>query len=320
MKVCVYGCGAIGGLLAARLARSEAGVSVVARGEQLSAINENGLTLIEEDGTEHRTTVPAADDPASLGPQDVVILAMKAHSVSAIAPEISPLLGADTTVVTASNGIPWWYFYGLSDEQDAPELKCVDPGRQLWRMIGPERAIGCVVYPAARVEAPGIVRHMFGHKFSIGEPNGKSSYRVAAIAELLGAAGFETAVHTDIRVHMWTKLVANAAYNPVSVMTGKTLAAMIDDEATRRLLEQIMNEVADVARSLDIEIAMSPQQLLEVTRKLGDHKTSMLHDYEAGRPLELEPIVGTVAELAAVKGVATPNLNMAYQMVSAKSG
>ncbi len=185
MKVCVYGCGAIGGLLAARLVRSGASVSVLARGEHLAAIQTNGLTLLEGD-QRFVAEVAASDTPDALGVQDIVILAMKGHSIAAAAPDIPLLLGAKTIVVTAANGIPWWYFHGLAHDFGAPELKSVDPGRQLWNSIGPERAIGCVVYPAARVEAPGVVRHMFGDRFAIGEPDGRISGQLETFCRALG--------------------------------------------------------------------------------------------------------------------------------------
>jgi 2-dehydropantoate 2-reductase len=318
MKICIYGCGAIGGLLAARLSQSGAIVSVIARNEQLQAINENGLTLIDEGGEESSAFVMASDDPAAIGPQDVVFLTMKAHQVPAVAAKISLLFGDDTIVVNAANGLPWWYFHGLTDELGSPELKTVDPGRRLWSTISPKRAIGCVIYPAARIDAPGVIRHMFGNQFAIGEPDGSVSPRLATVADLLGDAGFSVQVEQDIRTDIWTKLVANAAYNPVSVITGKPLGAMIEDESTFNLLEQIMNEVVAVAQSLNVSVAMTPQQLLTATKQLGAHKTSMLQDYEAGRKLELEPISGAVAELAMLKGIEVPNLNRVYKMVLAK--
>ena len=319
MKICIYGCGAIGGLLAARLSQSGAIVSVIARGEQLQAIRENGLTLFAEDGTESSAFVMAAEDPAELGPQDVVFLTMKAHQVPAVAAKISLLLGDDTFVVTAANGLPWWYFYSLTDELGTPELTTVDPGRRLWSTISPERAVGCVIYPAARIEAPGVIRHMFGKQFSIGEPDCTASPRLSKISGLLGEAGFHAQVQADIRADIWTKLVANAAFNPVSVITGKSLGEMIDDPATYKLLERVMQEVVAVAESLHVKVVMQPEQLLEATRQLHDHKTSMLQDYEAGRPLELEPITGAVAELARLKGIDVPGLNTVCKLVAEKS-
>jgi 2-dehydropantoate 2-reductase len=318
VKVCVYGCGAIGGLLAARLAQSGVAVSVVARGEHLRAIQRQGLTL--RSGDDEKTVyVDAVENPSGLGQQDFVLLTMKSHTVQSVAPKIFPLLKTGTAVVTAANGIPWWYFHGLGDELGTPELRSVDPGQQLWLNVGPENAVGCVVYPAARIDEPGVVRHMFGDQFSIGEPDGSKSTRLVALSGLLKAAGFEPLIQNNIRVDIWTKLVANTAFNPVSVMTGKPLGAMLEDEATARLLEQIMLESVEVASAYGIEVAMSPAQLLDATKALGDHKTSMLHDFEAGRSLELEPIVGAVIELAGFKGISVPNLTMVRDLVRTRA-
>lgn len=312
MKICVYGCGAIGGLLAARLARTGATVSVIARGDHLRAIQSNGLILREGD-QESQELVLATDSPSGLGPQDILFLTLKSHTLPDIAPKLFSLISPSTVVVTAANGIPWWYFHGIADP--APELTSVDPGRSLWNNIGPEKAVGCVVYPAARVEEPGVIRHMFGEQFSIGEPTGKRTSRVMAVKTLLDNAGFDTDVSPGIRDEIWTKLVANAAFNPVSVMTGKTLGAMIDEEATYKLLADIMHEVVAVAKALDSQPLMTPDGLLEATRQLGDHKTSMLHDFEAGRSLELGPIVGAVVELAQQQGVSVDNLRAAFNAV-----
>jgi len=319
MKVCVYGCGAIGSLLAARLVNSDASISALARGPHLEAMRANDLTLLPAEGGELITAaINASDNPAEIGQQDVVFLTMKSHAVPAVADTIAPLLGPDTTVVTAYNGIPWWYFYGLVDDLGCPELLSVDPGKKLWQAIGPQRALGSVVYPAATIESPGVARHVFGDRFALGEPDGRSSARLTDIAELLGTAGFDVSQSADIRSEIWTKLVANAAFNPVSVITGKTLGAMLDDEATYRLLAQIMAEVVGVARVLGVEVAMAPVKLLEATRQLGQHKTSMLQDYEAGRALELGPVVVAILELAEWLGVDVSNLNMVYQLVATK--
>jgi len=319
MRVCIYGCGAIGSLLAARLGHSGAETSVIARGSHLEAMQANGLTLLPIEGGERMTVaLNAGDDPGEIGQQDAVFLTMKSHAVPAIADAIGPLLGPDTVVVTAYNGIPWWYFYGLADDLGCPELLSVDPGKKLWQTIGPQRALGSVVYPAAAIESPGVVRHVFGDRFALGEPDGRSSARLTDIAELLTTAGFDAPVSADVRSEIWTKLVANAAFNPVSVITGKTLGAMLDDEATYRLLAQIMAEVVGVARVLGVEVAMAPLKLLEATRQLGQHKTSMLQDYEAGRALELGPMVVAILELAEWLGVDVSNLNMVYQLVATK--
>lgn len=320
MKICVYGCGAIGSLLAVRLAQAGAEVSVVARGEHLAAIRAHGLQLLS--GVDERITarLPASENPAELGPQDVVLLTMKSHSVPAVAAEIAPLLRADTAVVTACNGIPWWYFYGLAENFGCPEIANVDPGRKLWDAIGPQHAIGSVVYPAATVIEPGVVQHVFGDRFAIGEPDGAGSERVRMLAAMLIAAGFDAPVRDDIRVDIWTKLIANAAFNPVSVITGLTLGAMINDEATCGLVRKIMAEVVEVAAAYGTESALTPDELIAATRQLGSHKTSMLQDFESGRSLELGPMVSAVVELAALRGVAVPNLAMCQQLVEAKGG
>jgi 2-dehydropantoate 2-reductase len=315
MKICVYGCGAIGSLVAARLSAAGNEVCAVARGEHLAAIQSGGLTLLA-DGTDSITAgIVASDDPALLGEQDFVFLTMKSHAVPAIADAIEPLLGEHTAVVTATNGIPWWYFRGVPNVSEAPELRSVDPGKKLWRAIGPERALGCVVYPAAVLVEPGVVKHVFGDRFAIGEPDGASSQRIEALANCLQGAGFVAPIQEDIRGDIWTKLVANAAFNPVSVITGKTLGGMIDDEATCNLLRNIMEEVTAVADAYGVATSMTADELIDATRQLGAHKTSMLQDFEAGRALELGPIVGAVRELGALRGVAVPNLTMVYQLV-----
>lgn len=320
MKICVYGCGAIGSLIAVRLAATDADVriSVVARGPHLDAIRANGLQLLPVEGGEPELVrVTATDDPAELGEQDIVFLTMKSHAVPAIVDKIAPLLGTHTLVVTAANGIPWWYFHGLPG--DVQEIASVDPGLKLWNAIGPRRAIGCVAYPAAKIESPGVVRHVFGDRLTIGVPDGSSRARVNELAKLLESAGFVAPVQDDIRIDIWTKLIANAAFNPVSVMTGKTLGEMIDDEATCGLLRKIMAEAVAVAAAYGVAPAMSPEELLEATRQLGGHKTSMLQDLEAGRGLELGPIVGAVIELAGMRGVPVPNLTMAYELAAARA-
>lgn len=305
--ICVYGVGAIGGLLATRLAMSGCPVTGIARGAQLKAIQRNGLTL-QADGESHRVKIECFERPADAGPHDIVFLTMKSHALPAIAADIGPLLGPDTCVVTATNGLPWWYFAGL-DATDSTPLNSVDPGGALWRNIGPERAIGAVVFPAARVVEPGVIEHVFGSRFALGEPDGHLSERIRALSAKLEAAGFSAPVLADVRTELWTKLVANAAYNPVSILTGGTLGALLDDPGTCAVLERLMKECTAVANALGIEPTMPPGELLERTRALGTHKTSMLQDLEAGRSVELDPIVGSVHELAERAGVDTPALD-----------
>jgi 2-dehydropantoate 2-reductase len=319
MKICVYGCGAIGSLIAARLADGGANVSVLARGAHLAAMQANGLKLLPMNNGEPLTaSVNASGNPVEIGVQDVVFLTLKSHSVPGIADEIAPLLGPNTVVVTAYNGLPWWYFYGADNDFGIPGLTSVDPGGRLWQSIGPERALGCVVYPAAAIESPGVVRHVFGDRFTIGEPDGRPTVRAAAVSGTLELAGFTAEVSSDIRTDLWAKLVANAAFNPISVITGKTLGEMMDDAATYRLLQQVMAEVIEVAAALAVDVPVTPGQLLAVTRQLGNHKTSMLQDYEAGRKLELAAVVDAVLEVASLRGVSASNLKMVRELVGAK--
>jgi 2-dehydropantoate 2-reductase len=305
--ICVYGVGAIGGLLASRLVMSGHPVTGIARGAQLEAIRRNGL-ILRADGQSHHVAMDCVERPADAGPQDIIFITLKSHALPAIADDIVPLLGPETCVVTATNGIPWWYFAGLDVAENAP-LDSVDPGGALWRTIGPRRAIGTVVFPAARVIEPGVIEHIFGTRFALGEPDGHSSERIRALSAVLEDAGFSAPVLDDIRSELWTKLIANAAYNPVSILTGGTLGDLLDDPGTYAVLEQLMNECTAVAQALGVEATMTPTEFLERTRALGAHKTSMLQDLEAGRSVELDPIVGAVHELAGRVGADTPALD-----------
>ena len=311
-KICIYGLGAIGGFLAARLADSGEEVAGIARGRQLAAIRERGLTLIQN-GAKLETSIQCVAQPADIGPQDFVFLTMKSHTAPAIAGQIAPLLGRDTAVVTAYNGFPWWYFHAADLSGAAPLLNSVDPGGVLWRSIGPERAIGSVVYPAARVAEPGVIEHVFGDRFSIGEPDGSISERLQRLAQIMTRAGFDITAIPNIRVEIWLKLVANAAFNPVSLFTGQTLAEMLDDADTYSRLENIMTETVAVAAALGVQLPVRPAQLLELTRPFGAHKTSMLQDFEAGREVELDTIVGSVIELARLYDIVTPALDSALK-------
>ena len=306
-RICIYGVGAIGGFLAARLAAAGARVSGIARGEQLAAIRERGLRLVQ-DGAEIETAIECVDQPANLGIQDYVFLTMKSHVAPAIADAIAPLLGPDTAVVTAYNGFPWWYFHE-SGVDDGTSLNSVDPGGRLWQQIGPGRAIGCVVYPAARIAGPGIIEHVFGDRFTIGEADGTHSNRLLELAAVMKQAGFEVSASPNIRVEIWLKLVANAAFNPVSLLTGRTVAEMLDDPAVYNQLIDIMTEAAAVATAHGIQLPVQPAELLELTRPFGAHKTSMLQDFEAGREVELDTIVASIAELAKRRHVSTPALD-----------
>jgi 2-dehydropantoate 2-reductase len=302
---CIYGVGAIGGYLAAKLAQSGVAITGISRGAQLQALQANGLTLVEQ-GRRNTVRLRAVERTQDAGEQDVVFLTMKSHALPTVAAEMRPLLKAGTVVVTVGNGFPWWYFHRAGPAGVAPTLPSVDPRGALWRLIGPEHAIGCVVYPAARVVKPGVVEHVYSNRFSIGEPDGSLSERVQRIAEMMRKAGLDVPVRQDIRTELWTKLVANVGYNPVSVLTGATLGQMIGDPAMAALLESVMSEAAAVAAAFGVKVPLQPRQLMELTRPLAAHKTSMLQDLEAGRCIEIDPIVAAVAELARLKGMKTP--------------
>jgi 2-dehydropantoate 2-reductase len=305
---CIYGVGAIGGFLAARLAAAGVRVIGISRGPQLAAIRARGLTLIER---ERRETVQirCVGTPQEAGQQEIVFLTLKSSDLPGVAAELRPLLGPATAVVTAGNGFPWWYFFRAGPGGANPMLATVDPRGALWRLIGPEYAIGCVVYPAARIVEPGVVQHIYGNRFSLGEPDGSVSERVRRIAAMLQSAGLEAPIRQDIRTEMWTKLAVNAAYNPVSILTTATLGQMLDDVGVAGTLDAIMTETMSVAMSLGVRVPLRSRQLMELTRPLASHKTSMLHDLEAGRRVEIDPIAGAVAELARLRNVRTPSLD-----------
>ena len=307
MKICIYGSGAIGSYLGAQLATTGCDVSFVARGPHLEAMRENGLTLKRGD-EERNIAIKCTDNPAELGPQDYVILTLKAHSVISIVDQIEPLLGPETAVVTAQNGILWWYFHALPGPWENRHLESADPDGQLWDAIGPERAIGCVVYPSCEITEPGIVRHLNGNRFMLGEPDGSKSERVVALSKLLTEAGLKAPVRKKIRDDIWFKLLGNATFNPVSILTGATLEQMGTDPDVRRVIYTMMSEAENVAAMFGVKFVMSIDKRIEGGADVGAHKTSMLQDLEAGRPVELDALVASVAEMGRLVGVPTPTL------------
>ncbi|UCG72297.1 MAG: 2-dehydropantoate 2-reductase [Chromatiales bacterium] len=313
MKICIYGAGAIGGYLGAELADAGHDVSLIARGPHLATMQANGLTL-EIGGARKTVQVCCTDSPAELGPQDYVILTLKAHSVFPIVEQMRPLLGPDTAVVTAQNGVLWWYFYGLPGPLENHRLEIADPGGTIWDTIGPERAIGCVVYPSCEIVAPGIVKHLEGNRFMLGEPDGSKSDRVHRLSEALTGAGFKAPVRKKIRDDIWFKLLGNATFNPVSVLTGATLEQMGNNPAIRDLIRQMMTEATAVATKLGVRFAMDIDKRIAGAVAVGAHKTSMLQDLEAGRPLELDALVATVTELGRLVGVATPTIDLVLSL------
>ncbi|HEX5140484.1 MAG TPA: 2-dehydropantoate 2-reductase [Dehalococcoidia bacterium] len=316
MKIAIFGAGAIGGYMGARLAASGADVTLIARGPHLAAMQKDGLRLIEHDGSESVTHPHLAADSREAGPHDYVILAVKAHSVSPALDAITPLIGPETAVVTAQNGVPWWYFYGIEGPHRDRHLESVDPGGRIWDTIGPQRAIGCVVYPACEIERPGVIRHDDDeNRFSLGEPDNSRSDRASALASALNAAGLRAPLRRNIRGEIWVKLWGNVAMNPISALTRATLAQIGAEPATRTFARNVMLEVEAVANALGEKMAVDVDARLNGAIEVGEHKTSMLQDLELGRPMEVDAIVSAVLELARITETPTPYLDALDGMV-----
>jgi 2-dehydropantoate 2-reductase len=316
MKVCIFGAGAIGGYMAVELADAgNAEVTCIARGPHLAAMRENGLRLVCEDADDKVVQVRCTDDPTEVGPQDVVIVTLKAHSAAAVADQMTPLFGPETAVVTAQNGVPWWYFYKHDSAHLDTRVASVDPGNRQWDVIGPERAIGCVVYPAAEIIAPGVIRHEYGNRFTLGEPSGEKSERVLALAALLSDAGLRAPVRPRIRDELWVKLWGNVSLNPISALTGGTLAEMIDDPDVCAVIRAVMVEAQAVGEALGVKFAIDVDKRIAGAREVGDHKTSMLQDLELGRPMEIDALVASVQELGRIVDVPTPAIDTVLGLV-----
>ncbi|TJV41737.1 MAG: 2-dehydropantoate 2-reductase [Mesorhizobium sp.] len=315
MKITIFGAGAIGGYLAAKLAiAGRTDLSIVARGAHLEAIKADGLRLIE-DGQETLAPVRAAAKAEELGVQDTVVLALKAHSLTPALDQIAPLLGPETSVVTMQNGVPWWYFHGVRGPLEGTRLSAVDPGGAIWQRIGPQRVIGAVVYPAVEVDAPGLIRHVEGKRFSLGEPSGERSERVTLLAEEMVKAGLQAPVREDIRSEIWVKLWGNLSFNPISALTGSTLAAIVADEGTRTLARTMMLEAQAIGESLGVRFPIGVDRRIKGAGDVGEHKTSMLQDLERGRPMEIDALVSAVQELGRLTDKPTPTINAVLALV-----
>jgi 2-dehydropantoate 2-reductase len=315
MRIAVYGAGAIGGLIGARLAQV-AGIEVglIARGAQLEAIQAHGLTLIQ-DGQRSVACPPATDDPARLGPQDYVIVTLKAHAVAGAVAGMQPLLGPETAVVMAVNGVPWWYFHRLPGPWAEHRLESVDPGGRIAQGIGPERAIGCVVYPAAELVEPGVVEHLDGDRLSLGEPSGERSERVKKLAAALIAAGFKAPVKTDIRDEIWVKLWGNLSFNPISALTHATLDRIAADPETRAVARAMMLEAKVIGERLGVRFPIDVDRRIAGAAAVGAHRTSMLQDLERGRPMEIDALIAAVQEMGRLFGAATPTIDTVLALV-----
>ncbi|MDF3152426.1 2-dehydropantoate 2-reductase [Mesorhizobium sp. XAP10] len=315
MKITIFGAGAIGGYLAAKLAAAgRTDLSIVARGAHLEAIKADGLRLIE-DGQETSVPVRAAAKAEELGVQDYVVLALKAHSLTPALDQIAPLLGDHTSVVTMQNGVPWWYFHGVGGPLEGTRLNAVDPGGAIWQRIGPDRVIGSVVYPAVAVDAPGLIRHVEGKRFSLGEPSGERSERVTLLAEEMVKGGLQAPVREDIRSEIWVKLWGNLSFNPISALTGSTLAAIVVDEGTRTLARTMMLEAQAIGESLGVRFPIAVDRRIKGAGDVGEHKTSMLQDLERGRPMEIDALVSAVQELGRLTDKPTPTIDAVLALV-----
>jgi len=314
MTIVIAGAGAIGGYIGARLARAAAsGVDVVlfARGPHLQAMQERGLRVISPDG-DFEVRPAVTGDLASIGTADVVFLAVKAHGLTALAPNLRPLFGPDTVVVSTQNGIPWWYFDGIGGELDGFRLERVDPGGVIASAIEPRRVVGSLAYFATDVVEPGVIRHTEGNKISFGEPDGSKSERLRTVVEPLIAAGFRCPINARFRHEIWVKLLGNVAFNPISALTRGTLDELVRHPEASQTIRAIMAEAEAVAARLGIELPISIDQRMAGAEKVGAHKTSMLQDLEAGRPMELEAVVGAVVELGDKLGVPVPTTRTVY--------
>ncbi len=314
MKICIFGAGAIGGYMGAKLAQAGAEVSLVARGPHLAAIQANGLTLIE--GGEARTVkVHATDDATSLGPQDYVILTLKAHSVPPVVDRILPLMGLDSTLVSGVNGVPWWYFHKFGGALEGTKLTSVDPGNVQWNGFRPDRVLGCVVYPAAEVSQPGTITHVEGNRFSLGEPGGEKSDRATALSAALGAAGLKAPVRPRLRDEIWVKLWGNLSFNPISALTHAPLDTLCTDPGTRAVARAMMIEAQTIAEKLGVVFPIDVERRIDGGAAVGPHRTSMLQDLDAGRPMEIDALVASVAELGRLTETPTPQIDTVLALI-----
>jgi 2-dehydropantoate 2-reductase len=318
VKICIYGAGAVGGLMAAWLVRSGHDVCVVARGRHLEAIRAGGLR-VKSRGELQSFKLRAESDPAKLGPQDYVLVVVKAQSLTEVAEGVAPLLGKDTSIVTAMNGVPWWFFDRLGFHNGGERLESLDPGGGLSRAMPTERIVGCVIHLAASTPEPGLISHNMGRKLILGEPGGRNGARTKGIAEALSGAGFETLVSEFIEKDFWVKLLGNVSFNPVSALTVSTADRLIEDGEVKRYMVQIMREVLEIGRAVGVDAGIDPEARIEMARVLGPFKTSMLQDLEAGKPLEVDGLLAGTLEVARKAGVRAPFTESLFGLIRARA-
>jgi 2-dehydropantoate 2-reductase len=316
MKICIFGAGAIGGYMAVKLVQAGVDVSIVARGPHLAAIQSRGLTLIEEGADPVTVPVRASANAADLGVQDYVIVTLKAHSVPPVVGAMQPLIGPDTTIVSGVNGVPWWYFHKIGGPLEGTRLRSVDPGDVQWNGFGPDRVLGCVVYPAAEVSEPGVIRHIEGNRFSLGEPDGSKSDRATALSQVLQSAGLKAPVRPRLRDELWVKLWGNLSFNPISALTHATLDVLCTDPGTRDVARRMMIEAQAVAEKLGVSFPIDVDRRIEGGAAVGAHRTSMLQDLDAGRPMEIDALVASVQELGRITETPTPTIDTVLALVA----
>ena len=318
MKICVYGAGAVGGLMAAWLKRAGHEVSLVARGAQLEAIRRSGLRVRSNDGVES-LQIKADADPRQLGTQDYVLVTVKAQSLTGVADSIAPLLGPDTSVMTAMNGVPWWFFDRLQFGNGSERLESLDPGGKLSRAMPTERLVGCVIHLAASTPEPGLISHNMGRKLIVGEPGGQNTTRTKRIADALKEAGFEVIVTEEIEKQFWVKLLGNVSFNPVSALTVSTADRLIQDRQVKDYMISIMREVLAIGRAVGVDADIDPEARIDMARALGQFKTSMLQDLEAGKALEIDGLLAGTLEIARKAGVKAPFTESLFGLIKARA-
>lgn len=314
MKICIFGAGAIGGYLGAKLAANGTNVSLVARGPHLEAMRNNGLRLIDETG-ETNVNVNASSDPHDLGEQDYLVITLKAHSVPPMVEKMAPLIGKNTTILSCVNGVPWWYFYKLGGHLDGTQLESVDPAGAQWNGFGPEKVLGCVVYPAAEVVEPGVIKHIEGNRFSLGEPDGQKSDRITNLSRLFTEAGLKAPVRPRIRDEIWVKLWGNLSFNPISALTHATLDILCTDPSTRIVARNMMLEAQEIAEKLGVKFPIDVDRRIDGGAAVGAHRTSMWQDLDMGRPMEIDALVGSVKELGRITDTPTPTIDVVLGLI-----